>query len=109
METTKNKIIKAQLIAIIFCRLLVRRAECSAARERLLPSSANPASARPSQVRLSASSMIVKVMVCIPRRARNRVYTDSRGPRGHRQTQRLGGLGVVGVVGVVAEDRKSVV
>ena len=101
METTKNKMIKAQLIAIIFCRLLSRRAECSAACERLLPSSAIPASARPSQIRLSASSMFVKVMVCIPSRWRNKVYADSRDSRSQCETQELGGLGAAGVAGAV--------
>jgi hypothetical protein len=99
METTKNRMTKAQLIAMIFCRLLGRRDGCSATRERLLPSSANPASARPSQMRLSASSMFVKVMVCIPRRWRNRVYADSRYSRSQCETQELGGLGAAGVAG----------
>lgn len=102
METTKNRMTKAQLIAMIFCRLLGRRDGCSAARERLLPSSANPASARPSQMRLSASSMLVRVMVCIPRRGRNKVYAASRDSRSQCESQELGGLGAAGAAGAAA-------
>src|ERR1700674_1357548 len=58
MEMTKNKMIDAQLIAMIFCLLLGPRAGGRVVRKRLQPSSANPESARHSQTRLSASSIV---------------------------------------------------
>lgn len=58
MEMTKNRITKLHVIAMIFCRSLGARAENSDTRERFAASSANPASAKPTQARLSNSSMV---------------------------------------------------
>jgi len=58
MEMTKNRMISAQLIAMIFCRLLGRPAGHLEARERLPASRADPASATHTQTRLSVSSMV---------------------------------------------------
>ena len=61
MEMTKNRMIKAQLIATIFRQLLGRRSGQAAARDKLLHSNPIPAIATHTQMRFSASSMVSKV------------------------------------------------
>ena len=61
MEMTKNRMIKAQLIATIFRQLLGRRSGQAAAQDKLLHSNPIPAIATHTQMRFSASSMVYKV------------------------------------------------
>src|SRR5713226_8123605 len=61
MEMTKNRMIKAQLIATIFRQLLAGRSAQAAVRDRLLHSNPIPTIATHTQTRLSASSMVSKL------------------------------------------------
>ncbi len=61
MEMTKNRMIRAQLIATIFRQLLGRRSGQAVARDKLLHSNPIPAIATHTQRRFSASSMVSKV------------------------------------------------
>ena len=66
MEMTKNRMIKAQLIATIFRQLLGRRSGQAAARDKLPHSNPIPAIATHTQTRFSASSMVSKVSYATP-------------------------------------------
>src|SRR5712664_2836291 len=61
MEMTKNRMVKAQLIATIFRQLLAGRLGRAAARDKLLHSNPIPTIATHTQTRFSASSMVSKV------------------------------------------------
>src|SRR5260370_4227592 len=61
MEITKNRMIKAQLIATIFRQLLAGRLGQAAARDKLLHSNPIPTIATHTQTRFSASSMLSKL------------------------------------------------
>src|SRR5260370_10083475 len=60
MEITKNRMIKAQLIATIFRQLLAGRLGQAAARDKLLHSNPIPTIATHTRTRFSASSMVSK-------------------------------------------------
>jgi len=61
MEMTKNRMIKAQLIATIFRQLLAGRSGRAAAQDKLLHSNPIPTIATHTQTRFRASSMVSKV------------------------------------------------
>src|SRR5260370_19631334 len=65
MEMTKNRMIKAQLIATTFRQLLVGRPGQAAAWDRLLHSNPIPTIATQTQTRFSAISMVFKISYAI--------------------------------------------
>src|SRR5216684_5904669 len=102
MEITKNKMINAQPIAMIFCRLLVRPAACPEARERLLRRSAHPNSATHTQMRLSASSMVKSYGMHSTMRLQQAIHCSCVIWRWPAKNQGRGGLGGGGTAGAVA-------